>query len=118
MRHIKLYEAYAKRKHPVYAKLDKFFKQFPDDATSWRYATDELRDMARGAREIYTEMDLDMLTDEWEKNPDAPQPLDFDKLKTPAEWNSKSKAYILDTLDKMSDDAKDSFGREFKEWLK
>ncbi len=37
---------------------------------------DEIRDMARRAREYHTEYDLDML----DTNPKAPQPLDFRKF--------------------------------------
>ena len=47
--------------------------------------------MARTAREHHTEYDYDMLYDEWETNPKAPQPLDFRKLKTPSAYNTQGK---------------------------
>lgn len=120
MKHLKLYEAFSGDKHPIFKKLAKFLNQFPDNATNWGQATDEVRDIARMAREFYTEIDLDMLHDEWETNPKAPQPLDFRKIKTPAEWNKQGKKYTFDTLAKMSDSAKDSFMHSLKdnEWIK
>lgn len=99
------------------ARLHKFLSKFPDNATSWPQATEEIRDLARGARETLTEIDLDMLYDEWETNPDAPQPLDFRILKTPSEWNTQGKKYILDTYNKMSDQAKATFFDRFDHWL-
>lgn len=105
------------RKHPMYNRMLKFLAKFPDDARSWAEATDEIRDMARTAREYHTELDKDMLFDEWETNPNAPQPLDFRKLKTPSEWNTEGKKYIIDTLDKMGKQAVDEFMNDFKHWF-
>lgn len=93
------------RSHKLYKKLLKYFK---DDY--W----DEIRDMARRAREYHTEYDLDML----DTNPKAPQPLDFRKLKSNKEWNEKGKAYILDMLDKMGEQAVDAWFDDFDHWLK
>ena len=78
----------------------------------------EIRDMARTAREYHTEYDLDMTYTEWETNPDAPQPLNFIELEGDSnEWNKQGKAYILDMLSKMGDQAKDHFFEDFKHWL-
>ena len=120
MKHVKLFNQLneaVSRKHPVYKKLEKFLAKFPNDAKSWAQATEEIRDMAREAREIYTETDFDMTFDEWETNPKAPQPLDFRAIKTPSEWNTKGKEYILNTLDKMSNEAKDRFAKRFSGWI-
>ena len=38
-------------------KIEKFLEQFPTDATSWRQATDEVRDLARASREMLDEYD-------------------------------------------------------------
>ena len=99
-------------------KIVKFLDKFPNNTQSWAETTDEVRDMAREAREFHTELDLDMLHDEWETNPKAPQPLDFRKLKSPSDWNTEGKAYILNMWDKMGDRAKDEFFDSFKEWFK
>lgn len=98
-------------------KIVAFLDRFPDNTQSWAEATDEIRDMAREAREFHTEYDLDMLHDEWETNPKAPQPLDFRKLKSPSKWNTEGKKYILDTWDKMGDHAKEAFFDSFKHWF-
>jgi len=108
MRHIKLYETYtddAKRTHPVYKKIEDFLKQFPDNATSWADATDEVRDFARTAKEYYNELDLDLLVDD----PKGLYPLDFRSIKTPAEWNKKGRDYIFNTVDMMSDKTKNAY---------
>ena len=115
MKHIKLYEKFineaksAAKSHKLYKKLLKYFK---DDY--W----DEIRDMARRAREYHTEYDLDMLYTDWETNSKAPQPLDFRKLKSNKEWNEKGKAYILNMLDKMGEPAVDAWFDDFEHWLK
>ena len=105
------------RKHPMYNRMLKFLARFPDDARSWAEATEEIRDMARTAREYHTELDKDMQFDEWKTNPNAPQPLDFRKIKTPSEWNTEGKKYIIDPLDKMSKQAVDEFMNDFKHWF-
>lgn len=95
-------------------KLKNFLYGFPNDTTYWSDATDEIRDMARKSKEIYNEIDLDVLEDD-EK---ALQPLDFRQLKTPSEWNRKGKEYIMNTLNLMSDRAKNEFFDYFSDWLK
>lgn len=84
--------------------LLKYLELFPNDAKSWNQATDELRDIARMSRMTYLELD--------EKDYPA---LDFKQLKTPAEWNTKSKSYIKEMYDRMSDKAKKEFLDNFEE---
>lgn len=83
--------------------LVKFLKQFPDDAKSWAKATDEIREIARSVKEYYNEFENKKIA-----------PLDFRTLRTPSDWNSKGKKYILKVYDKMSDKTK----KEFNDYLK
>lgn len=69
-------------------EIEKFLEQFPTDATSWAQATDEVRDLARFAREHLEEYDGVIV-----------EPVDFRHAKTPAEWNTKGRAFILSTFD-------------------
>lgn len=71
--------------------VQKYLDKFRDDETSWKGATDELRDIARYTREFLAELDNVEI--------DA---LDFKAFKTPAEWNTTSKKYIMDNISKMS----------------
>jgi hypothetical protein len=105
--------SHPKGDHPIHAKLDKFLSQFPDNAKSWGQATDEIRDLARSAKEHINEYDLDVPADDAK----AHKPLDFQKLSTPAEWNTKGKKYIKDAVAKMSDTAKNAFMKEHSEWF-
>lgn len=84
--------------------LLKYLELFPNDAKSWNQATDELRDIARMSRITYLEID--------EKDYPA---LDFKQLKTPGEWNAKSKSYIKDMYNRMSNKAKKEFLDNFEE---
>ena len=84
--------------------LLKYLELFPNDAKSWNQATDELRDIARMSRMTYLEVD--------EKDYPA---LDYKQLKTPGEWNTKSKSYIKEMYDRMSDKAKKEFLDNFEE---
>lgn len=83
--------------------LKKFLAQFPDDAKSWAKATDEVRDIARTAKEYYNELEGKNI-----------QPCDFRSMKTPSEWNTKGKKYIFKVYDKMSAKTK----VEFNDYLK
>ena len=38
-------------------KIERFLDKFPTNATSWREATDEVRDLARASREMLDEYD-------------------------------------------------------------
>lgn len=71
--------------------VQKYLDKFRDDETSWKGATNELRDIARYTREFLAELDNIEI--------DA---LDFKSFKTPAEWNTTSKKYIMDNISKMS----------------
>jgi hypothetical protein len=84
--------------------LLQYLELFPNDAKSWNQATDELRDIARMSRMTYLEVD--------EKDYPA---LDFKQLKTPGEWNTKSKSYIKEMYARMSDKAKKEFLNSFEE---
>lgn len=96
--------------------LENFLAKFPDNASNWTQATDEIRDLARTAKEYYNEIDLDLTQTEVEEGQGL-QPLDFRAIKTPAEWNSKGKAYILSTFDLMSERTKIQFMERFNAWL-
>lgn len=81
--------------------LKKFLDGFDNNATKWSEATDEIRDIARYAREFYNEIDLE------DKAPH--KAADFRSFKTPKEWNTKGKQYIQDTFNKMSEGCKAKF---------
>jgi hypothetical protein len=83
--------------------LNKFLKKFPDNATSWRYATDEVRDIARTAKEYYNELEY--------KNLKA---CNFRSFTKPSEWNTKGKKYINMVYNKMNAKTK----KEFNLYLK
>lgn len=102
-----------KAEHPVHAAVDKYLSRFPDNAKGWEHATDEVRDLARSAKEYHNEMDKDLPED----HPNAHPALNFREMKTPSEWNTKGKAYIKETLGKMSDRAKSAFMERHSHWL-
>ena len=79
-------------------KLEVFLERFPKDATSWEYATDEVRDLARATREFIE--DLDNVTVE---------PVDFREIDTPAEWNTRGRDFIMETFDKMTPRTQEKF---------
>lgn len=93
--------------------IENFLKQFPNNAKSWEDATDEIRDLARKAKEIYNEVDLDVSND----SPKALKPLNFREFNKPSEWNTKGKKYILNTISKMSDKAFNEFYDEYSHWF-
>lgn len=68
-------------------KLESFLSQFPDNAQTWRDATDEIMDLCRGVRESYNELVLDVM--EGEKG--YIEGLDFRSFKTPSQWNTEAK---------------------------
>jgi hypothetical protein len=85
-------------------KLNDFINQFPDNATNWSQATDEIRDLCRGCRESYNELVLNVV--EGEKGYiDA---LDFRSFKTPSQWNTEAKKMIRTLWAKMDDWAKEN----------
>jgi hypothetical protein len=95
-------------------KLNKFISKFPDNATSWADATDEIRDMASKVRQYYNEYVLDVNQDD----PTALKPLNFKQFTTPSEWNTKGKQYIIDTFNKLTPDGKKDYFEYFSGWLK
>jgi len=89
------------------AALVKFLSKFPDDAKSWKEATDEVRDIARTAKEYYNELE----------NKDI-NPCDFRSMKTPSEWNTKGKSYIFKVYNKMNAQTKVEFNKYLKDTFK
>lgn len=83
-------------------KLKKFFDKFPNDATAWEFATDELRDMARFIKELNNDLSTNKV-----------EALNFKEFKTPSEWNAKSKEYILNVFDKLDEYGKNEFMEYF-----
>jgi hypothetical protein len=81
--------------------VETFLAQFPDDATSWKQATDEVRDLARLAADFVSEYERTDINR-----------LDFKTLKTPADWNSVGKAYIMAAISGMSNNTLKRFLEE------
>ena len=81
--------------------VETFLAQFPDDATSWKQATDEVRDLARLAADFVSEYERTNINR-----------LDFKTLKTPADWNSVGKAYIMAAISGMSNNTLKRFLEE------
>lgn len=77
-------------------------RQFPSTATCWSQATDEIRDMARGARILLRHDD----------------PLDFGAIETPAEWNTRGTDYIIAKYQMMTPLEQREFYDQFKHWLR
>ena len=71
-------------------KIERFLDKFPTNATSWREATDEVRDLARTSREMLDEYD-DVQVDS----------IYFPDIKDPAEWNTLGREAILRNYDMM-----------------
>lgn len=97
-------------------QIEKFLAKFPDNATCWSQATDEIRDLARTAKEIYNELELSLTDVEVEVGKGL-QPLNFRSFSKPSQWNTLGKQYILDTFDKMGDRAKRIFFNRFSEMV-
>ncbi|CDN30239.1 hypothetical protein BN938_0132 [Mucinivorans hirudinis] len=87
-------------------KIERFLERFPTDAKTWHNATDEIRDLARTTREILEDCEKIVF-----------EPIDFKAIKTPAEWNTKGRAYILANFDRMDDTSKRMFYNRFREWF-
>ena len=88
------------------ADVEKYLSQFKDNETSWKGATDEIMDIARWSREHLEEFDG--------IKQDA---IIFKNLKTPAEWNTTGKNYILSTFKKMSNNTQKEFLKYLNEYL-
>lgn len=93
----------AKMRETICAYLDRF----PTDAKSWRYATDEVRDLAEFAYDCLD--DIMGLTDIEFPN--------FRKFSTPSEWNTKGREFILSAYDRMDYRVKERFYNHFSEWF-
>jgi len=87
-------------------KIEKFLEQFPTDATSWRQATDEVRDLARASREMLNEYD-DITV----------EAVDFTAIRTPAEWNTLGREAILRNYDMMRPRTQMLFFERFEDWF-
>ena len=87
-------------------KIEKFLEQFPTDATSWREATDEVRELARASREMLDEYD-DIKV----------EAVDFITIRTPAEWNTLGRKAILRNYDMMRPRTQILFYERFEDWF-
>lgn len=87
-------------------ELESYLEDYPDDAQSWAQATDEIRDLAREAKECYNSF-----------AEEAVFALDFRSFSTPAEWNREGKKYIISVYKKMSPEAKREFNKYLIEYL-
>ena len=85
------------------AGLKTFLAQFPDKAKSWSQATDEVREIAKAAKEHYNEYDHKNI-----------KPCDFRSMLTPSTWNTRGKKYIFRVYDKMSAKTKAEFNHYLK----
>ena len=87
-------------------KIERFLEQFPTDATSWREATDEVRDLARASREMLDEYD-DVQVDS----------IYFPDIKDPAEWNTRAREAVMRNYDMMSPRTQLLFFERFEDWF-
>lgn len=87
-------------------KIEKFLEGFPKEAVCWSQATDEIRDLARTSREYLEELE-DIIV----------EPVDFRAIKTPSEWNTKGRDYILANFNRMNDLTKKAFYERWEEWF-
>ena len=87
-------------------KIEKFLEKFPTDATSWREATDEVRDLAQASREMLDEYD-DIKV----------EAVDFTAIRTPAEWNTLGREAILRNYDMMRPRTQMLFFERFEDWF-
>ena len=87
-------------------KIERFLDKFPTNATSWREATDEVRDLARASREMLDEYD-DITV----------EAVDFTAIRTPAEWNTLGREAILSNYDMMRPRTQMLFFERFEDWF-
>lgn len=95
---------------PLFRKL---FKAFPRDATSWKDAMDEMRDITRNARELYNQIEHDFTEDD-EDNPKYIKSMNFRSFNTPSVWNSKAQDEIVRIYNLMGTETR----RYFLDYLK
>lgn len=105
MRPIKLRHILQEAKQDI-PFVSNFFKQFPRNAKNWADATDEVKEIARLARETYEEIDGVKI-----------QPIPWKSLSSPSEWNSKYQDYTFKVYSKMSEAAKTEFVRQAKQYF-
>jgi hypothetical protein len=84
-------------------KIQIFLSKFPDNATSWAHATDEIRDISRASREFLEEDNV------------AVNAVNFASFKTPAEWNTEGKKSIVANIALMSPSTRTEFTNWFTE---
>ena len=87
-------------------KIERFLDKFPTNATSWREATDEVRDLARASREMLDEYD-DIKV----------EAVDFTAIRTPAEWNTRAREAVMRNYDMMSPRTQMLFFERFEDWF-
>ena len=87
-------------------KIERSLDKFPTNATSWREATDEVRDLARASREMLDEYD-DITV----------EVVDFTAIRTPAEWNTLGREAILRNYDMMRPRTQMLFFERFEDWF-
>ena len=87
-------------------KIEKFLGQFPTNATSWREATDEVRELARASREMLDEYDDIQV-----------EAVDFTATRTPAEWNTLGRESIMHNYDMMRPRTQILFYERFEDWF-
>lgn len=76
---------------------------FPPNAVCWSQATDEVRDMCRGARELA-------------KVPDE-EALNFREFLTPAQWNTQGAAGTVRFYRMLGDKARADFCGNYGHWI-
>ena len=87
-------------------KIERFLDKFPTNATSWREATDEVRDLARASREMLDEYD-DITV----------EAVDFTAIRTPAEWNTRAREAVMRNYDMMTPRTQLLFFERFEDWF-
>ena len=87
-------------------KIERFLDKFPTNATSWREATDEVRDLARASREMLDEYD-DIKV----------EAVDFTAIRIPAEWNTRAREAVMRNYDMMRPRTQMLFFERFEDWF-
>ena len=87
-------------------KIERFLDKFPTNATSWREATDEVRDLAQASREMLDEYD-DIKV----------EAVDFTATRTPAEWNTRAREAVMRNYDMMRPRTQMLFFERFEDWF-
>lgn len=90
------------------SSLENFLNKFPDDATTWDQATDELPDMYHWMTQYLNDVREKVIL----------MPVGRGNVKTPSEWNTKYKAAIRKALSLFDDHEKEAFYRKFQSMLR